>query len=169
MGQRTCLWIAALALFGSSCAMDDAHSSASLTEPPLVDTGPWLTTVPSPPAAWRRVLSERTDVVRHRFVRFSPPDRLPDVESRFIVRPFSDTRIVLRMRRAGPSGEGAWSWFGAYSDDPRGYGGIVVRPNGRVAAEIHAPDGRRFQVVNVASGAYAVLELEPLDSEGGAE
>lgn len=156
--------IAMLVCFGllvSACAADGTAGAraASSREPPTIDTGPWLRTIASPPPAWRSVVMGREDVIRHRFVRFDPPARAPDPESRFIVRPFADTRIVLRMRRAGPSGDDAYAWFGAYEDDSRGWGGLVVRRNGRVVVDIQTPEGARYQVVDVAPEAYAVLEL----------
>lgn len=140
-----------------------ARSQAALEEPPLVDTAPWLESVSDPPPAWRRFVEGRADVRRFRFVRFRRPETLPPARARFVVRPFPGTRFVLRTRRAGPVGAGAYSWFGAIEDDPRGYGGIVVRPNGRVAASISV-DTRRFEVVNVGTNAYAILEMRPREA-----
>ena len=133
----------------SACLGEPDHpaeltgTTASQSAPhlPIVDTSAWLVGVPNPPASWRQVVSRRDDVIRHRFVRFRRPETLPDPASRFVVRPFADTRLTLRMRRAGPVGEFAYSWFGMLEDDPRGYAGIAVRPNGRVAVEIQTPTG----------------------------
>ena len=129
-------------------------------ELPTVDTRPWLQPVNKPPAAWQAKVAARKDVLRHRFVRFKPPSALPKPRSRFVVAPFADTLLVLRMRRSGPIEGVGYSWFGMFEDEPRGFGGIVFRPDGRVFADIQAPDGGRFQVTNVGKGAYAILELE---------
>jgi hypothetical protein len=149
---------------GASLGCTDAPSPrparAALEEPPLVNTTPWLETVSDPPPAWRRFVEGRRDVLRHRFVRFRRPASLPPARARFLIRPFADTELVLQTRRAGPVGVGAYSWFGALEGDPRGFGGIVVRPSGRVAASI-TTSTRRFEVVNVGSNAYAILELDP--------
>ena len=141
-----------------------------------VDTAQWLRPVPDPPWRWRRMVQRRDDVVRARFVRFERPDRWPSPESRFVFRPFADTRLELNLRRAGPTAGGtAYSWFGTVDGDPLGWGGVVARPNGRIAFSLDA-HGRRYEIINVDSWAYAVLELEPRErfecgtaSSGGAE
>jgi hypothetical protein len=154
--MRGCSVVLAIASFVSACT-NAAPSVAALTEEE-VDTGPWLRTVTDPQPEWSRVIERRTGVLRHRFVRFRPPQARPSPRARFVVRPFADTRLVLRPRRAGPVLTGGYSWFGAIDGDPRGWGGLVARSNGRVSASLHAA-GRHFEVLNVEPGVYAVLEL----------
>lgn len=147
----------------TACAnptIDSAEAELSGTEPPLIDTRAWLVPVARPPAAWRAIVQQRDDVIRHRFVRFRRPEAIPPSRAKVQITPFADTSFVLRMRRSTRTGVGR-AWFGMFEDDPRGFGGIVLRPNGRVEVDIRTPQGQRYQVANVAPGAYAILEVEP--------
>jgi hypothetical protein len=160
---RILLWYlvagSALALGCKGRDPTTARATSALEEE-LVDTGPWLETVGDPPGSWQEVVEHREDVLRSRYVRFRQPESWPALSSRFVVRPFDDTFFIFRTRRTGPVGEDGQSWFGAVEGDPGGWGGVVVRPNGKVALSFRA-DGRRFEVVNVGDEAYAVLELTP--------
>lgn len=70
----------------------------------------------------------------------------------------------MHLRRANPVGEDSYSWFGIPESDPMGWGGFMVRANGKISMSIDA-NGKRYEVVNVSSdignAAYAVLELAP--------
>ena len=126
----------------------------------IVDTNMWLRTINDPPAAWRNIVERRDDVLRHRFVRFQQPANIPSPRSRFIVQPFADTRLTMRMRRANPVGKDSYSWFGVPEGDSFGWGGIVVRANGRISLSINTK-GKRFEAINVGNNVYAFLELTP--------
>ncbi len=145
---------------GCAAAPESSGVHRAALETPRVDTRRWLQPVADPPARWRRVIEHRDDVIRHRFVRFQRPDAWPSPRSQFVVHPFPDVSLELRVRRAGPIANSAYSWFGVVDGDPLGWVGFVGRKNGRVAASIDA-NGRRFEIVNVDAGAYAVLELRP--------
>lgn len=64
--------IFALACAASQVPAVSANGQADQV-PPIVDTQSWLRTVTQPPAAWKKVLEGRDDVLRYRFVRFQQP------------------------------------------------------------------------------------------------